>query len=190
MLKGKTALITGASRGIGKAIAIAFAKNHANVIINYYSDKNEALSVLDKAKKYGVKRVVYSASSSAYGSLDVLPATEDFKHTAQALHPYGSTKRMGEMLMRDMGKVTGGPETVCLRYFNVYGPRQSLSNPYTGVAAIFLSRLKNNNPPIIFQDSMHVAQDFPVILNMLDDIEEQNGIKSGSGKGQMKSVGA
>jgi len=64
MLKGKTALITGASRGIGEAIAIEFAKNNANVIINYYSDKNEALSVLDKAKKYGVKCLAVQADVS------------------------------------------------------------------------------------------------------------------------------
>jgi dTDP-L-rhamnose 4-epimerase len=57
-----------------------------------------------------------------------------------------------------IGKTYGIP-TVCLRYFNVYGPRQSLSNPYTGVAAIFMSRLKNGNPPIINEDGLQ-TRDF------------------------------
>ncbi|MBI2208337.1 3-oxoacyl-ACP reductase FabG [Candidatus Woesearchaeota archaeon] len=64
MLKGKTALITGASRGIGESIAIEFAKNHADVIINYYSDKHEAQKVVDKVKKYGVNCVAVQADVS------------------------------------------------------------------------------------------------------------------------------
>src|SRR3990167_3567464 len=77
-------------------------------------------NILALAKKYGSGRVVYSASSSAYGDQEAPALGEDLKLTAQSMHPYGSTKRMGEMLMRDMGRITGGPETVCLRYFNVY----------------------------------------------------------------------
>lgn len=105
-------------------------------------------NILALAKKYGVKRVVYSASSSAYGSSDVLPLKEDFKLFAQAAHPYGSTKRMGEMLMRDMGRATGGPETVCLRYFNVYGPRQTtaIDGPYATVIGIFWDLARQGKP--------------------------------------------
>jgi 3-oxoacyl-[acyl-carrier protein] reductase len=66
MLKGKTALITGASRGIGKAIAIEFARNNANVIINYYNDKNEADAVVSKLKKYGVNSMVVKADVSNF----------------------------------------------------------------------------------------------------------------------------
>lgn len=105
-------------------------------------------NVLVSAKKHGVKRAVYSASSSAYGSVDVVPVKEDFKITSQAFHPYGSTKRMGEMLMRDLGKITGGSETVCLRYFNVYGPRQTttIDGPYATVVGIFLDLAKQGQP--------------------------------------------
>ena len=66
MLKGKTALITGASRGIGKAIAIEFAKNHANVIINYYNDLAEARGVVDILKKYGVESIAVKADVSKF----------------------------------------------------------------------------------------------------------------------------
>ncbi|MCH8328772.1 MAG: SDR family NAD(P)-dependent oxidoreductase [Nanoarchaeota archaeon] len=66
MLKGKTALITGASRGIGKAIAVEFAKNSANVIINYYNDRDEAEAVVDKIKKYGVNSMAVKADVSNF----------------------------------------------------------------------------------------------------------------------------
>ena len=66
MLKGKTALITGASRGIGEAIAIEFARNNADVIINYYNDLKEAKKVVDKVKKYGVNSIAVKADVSNF----------------------------------------------------------------------------------------------------------------------------
>ena len=71
---------------------------------------------------------------------------------------YAVTKRDQEELVLSVGKAYGIP-SVALRYFNVYGPRQSLSNPYTGVAAIFQSNLKNNNPPIVYEDGLQ-SRDF------------------------------
>lgn len=71
---------------------------------------------------------------------------------------YAMTKRHQEEMSLLIGKTYGIP-TVALRYFNIYGPRQSLNNPYTGVAAIFLSRIKNNNPPLIFEDGLQ-SRDF------------------------------
>ncbi len=103
------------------------------------------------AKKYGVKRVIYSASSSAYGDQKT-PLHENMHIHPQALNPYSSTKRMGEMLMRDMGKLTSGVETVCLRYFNVYGPRQTTAadGAYATVIGIFFERLANKQPlPVV-----------------------------------------
>ncbi len=71
---------------------------------------------------------------------------------------YAITKKNQEELTLNVGKAYGIP-SVALRFFNTYGPRQSLSNPYTGVAAIFMSRIKNNNPPLIFEDGKQ-ARDF------------------------------
>ena len=118
-------------------------------------------NILALAKKYGVKRVIYSASSSAYGPDVSLPLKEDFKLNAQALHPYGSTKRIGEMLMRDMGRMTGGPETVCLRYFNVYGPRQTSASdgPYATVVGIFWEMARQGKSLPIVPDG-HQRRDF------------------------------
>jgi dTDP-L-rhamnose 4-epimerase len=85
-----------------------------------------------------------------------LPTDED-----KPLHPtsvYAISKRDQEEMCLAVGKAYGIP-TVALRYFNVYGPRQSLSNPYTGVCAIFSSRIRNGKPPIIFEDGLQ-TRDF------------------------------
>jgi len=112
--------------------------------VNVVGTKN----ILELAKKYKVKRVVYSASSSAYGHKGSHVLVEGMDLSSQALSPYSSTKRMGEMIMKDMGVATGGPETVCLRYFNVYGPRQTTiaDGPYATVIGVFLDQWKNKNP--------------------------------------------
>lgn len=127
-------------------------------------------NILMAAKKYGVRRVIYSASSSAYGNLaeSEFPVKENHQVDSQALHPYGSTKRMGEMLMKDMGKMTGGPETVCLRYFNVYGPRQTnaTDGPYPTVIGIFHDMLKQGKPLTIVPDG-HQRRDFTHVSDVV-----------------------
>ena len=75
MLKGKTALVTGASRGIGESIAIEFAKNNANVIINYYNDLKEAQHVVDKVKKYGVESLAVKADVSNFDEVNQMADT-------------------------------------------------------------------------------------------------------------------
>src|SRR3989344_1986622 len=111
-------------------------------------------NVLKMSKSFGVKRVIYSASSSAYGNQNALPFTEEMTLPSQDLNPYASTKRMGEMLMKNLGVMTGGPETVCLRYFNVYGPRQATTadGPYATVIGIFLDQVKQGKPMTVVQD--------------------------------------
>lgn len=110
-------------------------------------------NILMCARASGAKRVVYSASSSAYGDTE-LPAKETSKIASQSLNPYASTKRMGEMLMKDLGIMTGGPETVCLRYFNVYGPRQNtdMDGPYPTVIGLFLGLHAKGKPLTIVPD--------------------------------------
>ena len=85
------------------------------------------------------------------------------------LHPtsiYAITKRDQEEMCLNIGRAYGIP-TVALRYFNVYGPRQSLNNPYTGVCAIFSSRIKNNNPPLIFEDGLQ-SRDFVSVHDIVE----------------------
>lgn len=146
-------------------------------------------NILKLAKKYGVRRVVYSASSSAYGEQKVAALREDMTMTAHALHPYGSTKRMGEMLMRDMGRATGGPETVSLRYFNVFGPRQTttVDGPYATVIGIFLDQFKNSRPLTIVPDG-HQKRDF----TWVGDVVRANLLAASSSKvgdGEIINIG-
>jgi len=101
---------------------------------------------------------------------------------------YAITKKDQEEMVHSIGKAYGIP-TVALRYFNVYGPRQSLSNPYTGVAAIFMSRLKNNQAPAIFEDG-NQSRDFVSVhdivqanmLAMQNDRANYETFNVGSGK--------
>lgn len=141
-------------------------------------------NVLKLAKAFGTKRVVYSASSSAYGDQPEPALREDLKLTAQSLHPYGSTKRMGEMLMRDMGRITGGPETVCLRYFNVYGPRQTTTadGPYATVIGIFLDQAGRSKPLTIVPDG-HQRRDFTWVGDVVGaNLLAASSLKAGDGE--------
>lgn len=90
------------------------------------------------------------------GPLKPVPTPEETPLISNSI--YAITKKEQEEMSLLIGKTYGIP-TVALRFFNVYGPRQSLSNPYTGVAAIFLSRIKNNNPPVIYEDGLQ-TRDF------------------------------
>ncbi len=88
--------------------------------------------------------------------LKPLPTDEDKVQKCNSIYAY--SKKDQEDMVINIGKTYKMP-VVALRYFNVYGPRQSLSNPYTGVAAIFMSRIKNNNPPVIYEDGLQ-TRDF------------------------------
>lgn len=93
-----------------------------------------------------------------------IPTGED-----KSSHPtsiYAITKRDQEEMCLTVGRAYGIP-TVALRYFNVYGPRQSINNPYTGVCAIFSSRIKNNNPPLIFEDGFQ-SRDFVSVHDVVE----------------------
>lgn len=101
------------------------------------------LRVLKAAVDAGVRRVVYSSSSSVYGDQPVLPLTEDMP--PNPLNPYACQKLMGEIYARNFHRVYG-LETVCLRYFNVYGPRQAMEGAYRLVIGIFLDQRQRGEP--------------------------------------------
>lgn len=97
-----------------------------------------------------LKKHIWEILCPHCGRETITVATPETK-PPQNLNPYSLSKYATERLAMDYSETLGIP-TVALRYFNVYGPRQSLSNPYTGVVAIFLSRLKNGNSPYLFED--------------------------------------
>lgn len=107
------------------------------------------LNVLTAARDARVKKVVYSASSSAYGDQDLMPLKEDMPAKPQS--PYGLQKYVGELYCRLFSDLYGLP-TVSLRYFNVYGHRQALEGAYTLVMGIFIRQRLNNEPMTITND--------------------------------------
>ena len=107
------------------------------------------LFVLEAARKNNVKRVVLAGSSAVYGDDPVLPKHENMNPKPQS--PYAVQKLSGELYAR-LYLDLYGLETVSLRYFNVYGPRQNPSSPYSGVISIFMTKASSKEPPIIYGD--------------------------------------
>src|SRR3984893_3524241 len=106
-------------------------------------------NVLVAARDAKVKRVVFAASSSAYGETPTLPKTESMQ--PQPISPYGVTKYVGELYAQTFGRCYS-LENVCLRYFNIFGPRQDPSSPYSGVLAKFCTAFLEETDPVIFGD--------------------------------------
>ena len=119
------------------------------------------LNVLVAAKELKVKRVVFAASSSAYGETPTLPKVETMQ--PQPISPYGVTKFVGELYGQTFGRCYG-LENVALRYFNIFGPRQDPSSPYSGVLAKFCTAFLEDTPPVVFGDGEQ-TRDFTYVEN-------------------------
>ena len=119
------------------------------------------LNVLVAAKELKVKRVVFAASSSAYGETPTLPKVETMQ--PEPISPYGVTKYVGELYGQAFGRCYG-LENVALRYFNIFGPRQDPSSPYSGVLAKFCSAFLEDAPPVVFGDGEQ-TRDFTYVEN-------------------------
>lgn len=121
------------------------------------------LNVLDAARKTGVRRVVYAASSSAYGEQEGAFKTEDM--TPAPISPYGVAKLAGEYYAQVFTKVYG-LETVCLRYFNVFGARQDPESQYAAVIPKFITAMLQGERPTIYGDGTQ-SRDFTYIDNVV-----------------------
>jgi nucleoside-diphosphate-sugar epimerase len=125
---------------------------------------NATLNLLINARDSGVRRVVYAASSSAYGDQPELPKIETMN--PDPLSPYAAAKLMGEYYCRVFTLVYG-LETLSLRYFNVFGPRQDPSSTYSGVISRFIDALMKGTTPVIYGDGEQ-TRDFTYIANVVD----------------------
>lgn len=119
------------------------------------------MQVLEAARRHGVRRVVYAASSSAYGNTATLPKMETMK--PDTLSPYAYTKLAGEYLMRAWA-MCYGLETISLRYFNIFGPRQRHDSPYAAVIPFFAKCLLNGTRAKVFGDGTQ-TRDFTFVAN-------------------------
>ncbi len=132
--------------------------------LNHDANVNGTFNVLMAARDAGVKRVVYAASSSAYGDTEVLPKQEAM--LPSPLSPYAAAKLFGEYYCQVFTRVYG-LETVALRYFNVFGPRQDPTSPYSGVISKFVTTLLKGETPVIFGDGEQ-SRDFTYVANVVD----------------------
>jgi UDP-glucose 4-epimerase len=145
---------------------------------------NATFNLLLAARDAGVRRVVYAASASAYGDTVVLPNTEDMP--PNLLSPYALQKHVGETYCELFARFYG-LETVALRYFNVFGPRQHPSSPYSGVLSIFIRAALAGVAPRIFGDGEQ-TRDFTYIDNVVDGV--MRAIDSDAAVGQVINLAA
>ena len=122
------------------------------------------LNVLIAARDNAVKKVVYASSSSVYGDTPTLPKTEDM--FPNPLSPYAVTKLTSEYYCQVFTRIYG-LQTVCLRYFNVYGPRQDPDSAYAAVIPLFINTVKTGNSPIIFGDGEQ-TRDFTFVKDVVE----------------------
>jgi UDP-glucose 4-epimerase len=138
---------------VPKSVLDPIGSNRANV--------DGTVNVLVAARDAKVKRVVYAASSSAYGDTPTLPKYEAM--TPNPISPYAVAKLASELYMTSFYRCYG-LETVCLRYFNIFGPRQDPSSQYSGVLAKFSMQMLRGEQPTIFGDGQ-TSRDFTYIDN-------------------------
>jgi UDP-N-acetylglucosamine/UDP-N-acetylgalactosamine 4-epimerase len=119
------------------------------------------LNIFTAAKESGITRVVYAASSSTYGDHPGLPKMED--KIGNPLSPYAVTKYVNELYAKVYANVYG-LQTIGLRYFNVFGPKQNPAGPYAAVIPLFIKAVLDNEPPIINGDGEH-SRDFTYVAN-------------------------
>ena len=122
------------------------------------------VTLLDACVKAGVRRVVYAGSSSAYGNAPEMPKHEE--QLPQVLSPYAAAKLAGELYCESFA-ASYRLETVRLRYFNIFGPRQDPDGPYAAVIPLFVSALVNGRRPKIFGDGSQ-SRDFTYVANVVE----------------------
>jgi UDP-glucose 4-epimerase len=143
---------------VPRSIQDPIGANRANV--------DATVSLLVAARDAGVKRVVFAGSSSIYGDAATSPKREDLP--PMPLSPYALQKLIGEQYMQ-MFTSLYGLETVSIRYFNVFGPRQDPGSPYSGVISLFITALLAGKRPTIFGDGEQ-TRDFTYVANVVDGV--------------------
>jgi UDP-glucose 4-epimerase len=133
-------------------------------LLSHEANLTGTLNVLIAAKDNGVKKVIYASSCAVYGDTPTLPQNEDTLPAPQS--PYAVTKVAGEYYCRSFTEVCGLP-TVCLRYFNVYGLRQSPDSDYAAAIPSFINRVAEDNPPVIFGDGEQ-TRDFVYVKDVVE----------------------
>jgi nucleoside-diphosphate-sugar epimerase len=155
---------------VPRSVQDPVTSNRANI--------DASLNVLVAARDGKVRRVVYAGSSSAYGNTPTLPKVETMP--TSPLSPYALQKLVAEQYCQ-MFTALYGLETVTIRYFNVFGPRQDPSSPYSGVISLFISALCENRRPTIYGDGEQ-TRDFTYVANVVDGVLRAAHARAASGE--------
>jgi len=143
---------------VPRSVKDPLTSNRANI--------DASLNILVAARDAGVKRLVYAGSSSAYGNTPTLPKREDMP--PNPLSPYALQKLVAEQYCQMFTRLYGF-ETVTIRYFNVFGPRQDPGSPYSGVISLFSTALLEGRQPTIYGDGEQ-TRDFTYVANVVDGV--------------------
>jgi nucleoside-diphosphate-sugar epimerase len=143
---------------VPRSVKDPIASNRANI--------DASLNLLVAARDAGIKRLVYAGSSSAYGDTPTLPKREDMP--TAPLSPYALQKLVAEQYCQMFTRLYG-LETVTIRYFNVFGPRQDPGSPYSGVISLFSTALLEHREPVIYGDGEQ-TRDFTYVANVVDGV--------------------
>jgi UDP-glucose 4-epimerase len=146
----------GALPSVPRSIKDPITTNDVNI--------NGTLNVLEASKEFGVKRVIFASSSSVYGNSEVMPKVETMP--VAPMSPYSITKYTGERYCQIYYQLYG-LETVCLRYFNVFGPNQDPTSQYSAVIPKFIKYMKEGKRPVIYGDGMQ-SRDFTYVTNIVE----------------------
>jgi UDP-glucose 4-epimerase len=141
---------------VARSVEDPITTNRANV--------TGTLNLLIASRDAGVKRVVFASSSSIYGDSPTLPKTEDM--VPEPLSPYAASKLIGEYYCKIFQDLFG-LETICLRYFNVFGPRQDPTSQYAAVIPIFITSVASDRQPTVYGDGLQ-SRDFTFVENVIE----------------------
>jgi nucleoside-diphosphate-sugar epimerase len=158
--------VTGVDYVLHQAAIPSVPRSVLDPIASNRSNVDATLNVLVAARDAAVKRLVYAGSSSAYGNTPTLPKVETMP--TAPLSPYALQKLVGEQYCQLFTRLYG-LETVTIRYFNVFGPRQDPSSPYSGVISLFISALCEGRAPTIYGDGEQ-TRDFTYVANVVDGV--------------------
>jgi len=161
-----TAAVKGIDYVLHQAAIPSVPRSVQDPITSNRANIDASLNVLIAARDGGVKRLVYAGSSSAYGNTPTLPKVETMP--TAPLSPYALQKLVAEQYCQMFTQLYG-LETVTTRYFNVFGPRQDPSSPYSGVISLFISALCDGQQPKIYGDGEH-TRDFTYVANVVDGV--------------------
>ena len=155
--------VVGVDYVLHQAAIPSVPRSVADPWVSHRANVDATLHLLLAAREAGVRRVIYAASSSAYGDAPTLPKVETMQPVPRS--PYALQKLVGEEYSRLFTQLYG-LETVSIRYFNVFGPRQDPNSQYSGVIARFITALLQGNSPVVYGDGEQ-TRDFTYIDNVV-----------------------